>query len=60
MSKITDYIRETKGEMKHMSWPTKSQAINSTLLVIGVSVVVAVILAVFDLAFGFGLEGLIK
>jgi preprotein translocase subunit SecE len=60
MSKLTDYIRDTKAEMKHMSWPTRSQAVNSTLLVIGVSIIVALILSICDLVFGLGLEKLIQ
>jgi len=48
MSKLTDYIRDTKSEMKHVSWPTKNQTINFTVVVIGVSVLVAVLLGIFD------------
>lgn len=57
--KLTEYIKETKGEMKHVNWPTKSQTLNYTLLVIGVSVVTAIILSIADYVFGMGLEKLI-
>ena len=57
--KLVDYVRETRGEMKHVNWPTKSQAINYTLLVIGISIVTAALLALADYVFGLGLESLI-
>jgi preprotein translocase subunit SecE len=58
--KITEYIKETKAEMKHMTWPTRKQALNATFLVIGLSVLVAFILSLLDLVFGLGLEKLIQ
>ncbi len=57
--KLAEYIKETKGEMKHVTWPTKSQAINYTLLVIGISLVTAVILSLADYVFSLGLEKII-
>lgn len=57
--KLVEYIKETRGEMKHVNWPTKSQALNYTLLVIGLSVVVALLLSLADYVFGLGLEKLV-
>lgn len=51
-----DYINETKGELKHVSWPTKSQTINYTLVVIGISIVTATFLSIFDGLFFYVLE----
>ena len=48
---IINYINETKAEMKHVSWPTRSQAVLYTLLVIGLSIVVALYLGLFDAIF---------
>jgi preprotein translocase subunit SecE len=45
---IFDYIRDTKGEMKHVSWPTKKQTITYTILIVVVSVAVAAYLGLFD------------
>jgi preprotein translocase subunit SecE len=56
---IIDYVKETKGELKHVNWPTKSQALNYTILVIVLSVVTALLLALFDLLFTGGLKILI-
>lgn len=57
--KLVEYIKETKGEMKHVTWPTRKQATNYTLLVIGVSVAVALLLALADKVFSLGLEKII-
>lgn len=49
--KIIDYIKETKGELKHVSWSTRRQTIIYTLIVIAISVAVAVFLGFFDFIF---------
>lgn len=56
MSRLTEYVRATAAEMKHVSWPTRSQALIYTALVIGVSAVVAVYLGGFDYVFSAFIE----
>ncbi len=51
MSKLTEYLKETKGELKHVSWPTKKQAITFTALVVVFSLLMAVFLGAFDFLF---------
>ncbi len=48
---LTNYLKETKGELKQVNWPTRSQTVNYTLIVIGISLLVTVVLSVSDLAF---------
>jgi preprotein translocase subunit SecE len=60
MSKITEYLKETKTELKHVIWPTKNQTIFFTLIVIVLSVLVAYFLGVFDFIFLQGLEKIIS
>ena len=48
---LIEYIKDTKGEMKHVSWPTKKQAIAYTMLVILISVLVAFFLGLADFSF---------
>lgn len=57
--KLIDYIRDTRGEMKHINWPTRREAVNYTLLVIGISLATALILALADYVFGLGIEKII-
>ena len=60
MSKLTEYVQETKGEMKHVSWPTKQQTIAYTILVIALSLFISVLLGVFDAGFRKAVEYLIS
>lgn len=46
--KLIEYLKETRGELKHVSWPTRSQAIAFTITVIAISLVTAAFLGVFD------------
>jgi preprotein translocase subunit SecE len=57
--KIVEYIKETRAEMKHVNWPTRKQAINFTLAVILISVVVSAILGLFDYLFTLAIEKLL-
>ncbi|PIQ67100.1 MAG: preprotein translocase subunit SecE [Candidatus Zambryskibacteria bacterium CG11_big_fil_rev_8_21_14_0_20_40_24] len=57
--KLINYIRETQGEMKHVSWPTRRQATTFTVVVIAVSIIVSIYLGLFDLLFSFLLGKLI-
>ena len=52
-NKLANYIKETKIEMKGVKWPTRKQAVNYTLLVIGASVGVAIFLGAFDMLFAY-------
>lgn len=49
--KIVEYIKDTKGEMKHVSWPTRKQAVVFTAIVIALSLFVASFLGLFDFIF---------
>ena len=48
---IKEYIKETKAELKHVTWPTRKQAIAFTIGVIVVSIVISLFLGVFDSLF---------
>lgn len=54
------YLKDTKAEMKHVNWPTRAEAINYTLLVIILSVVLASLLGAFDAFFAWGLSQIIN
>ena len=49
--KITEYIKETRAELKHVSWPTRKQAITYTGVVIIISLLTAAYLGAFDYLF---------
>jgi preprotein translocase subunit SecE len=49
--KLINYIKDTKGEMKHVSWPSKKQTTAYTILVIVIALIVAYFLGLFDYLF---------
>lgn len=59
MVKIIEYIKETRGELKHVIWPSKKQTLFYTVIVIILSVLVAYFLGIFDFIFGRILEKII-
>ncbi|MEK7649952.1 MAG: preprotein translocase subunit SecE [Patescibacteria group bacterium] len=50
-ARFSNYIKETRQELHKVNWPTRAQAIQSTLIVIGVSIGVALFLGAFDYLF---------
>ena len=56
MSKFVNYLKDTRGELKHVSWPTQRQTIIFTVLVIIISLITAFMLGFFDFIFTSLLE----
>ena len=54
--KIKNYFKEVKVEMARVKWPTKKETTNYTMVVIGVSVAIAVVLGALDYIFGLGIN----
>ncbi|MES2223835.1 MAG: preprotein translocase subunit SecE [Patescibacteria group bacterium] len=56
MSKITDYFKEVKAEMVHVTWPSRKQTTLFTFVVIAISLIVAIYLGLLDyvIRIGFG------
>jgi len=48
---LTSYLRETRAELAHVTWPTRAQSIAFTLVVIIVSIATAFFLGFFDFLF---------
>jgi len=48
---VINYIKDVKGEMKHVSWATRKQTVNFTALVIVISIFTAYFLGAFDFIF---------
>jgi preprotein translocase subunit SecE len=51
MSKLVNYIKESIKEMKKVTWPTKKETYNYTLMVIGISLAIALFLGGLDFIF---------
>lgn len=48
---FSQYIKDTQAEMNHVNWPTKSETIRFTVLVIVVSLATALLLGLSDFVF---------
>jgi preprotein translocase subunit SecE len=55
LQRFRRFIDESWSELKKVSWPTREQTLNLTLLVFLVSFVVGVFISVFDFVFTQGL-----
>ena len=50
---ITQYLKDSRAELKKVTWPTREQTKNHTLMVIGLSVAVALFLGTLDYMFNW-------
>ncbi|HNU96975.1 MAG TPA: preprotein translocase subunit SecE [Candidatus Portnoybacteria bacterium] len=53
INKLTNYLKEVRVELKKVNIPTKKETIKYTLIVIGLSLVVALFLGGLDFLFTF-------
>ena len=60
LARRTELLEELKSELKKVVWPSKSQVIKNTLIVIAAAIIIGIVIRVLDLAFGFGISKLIK
>ncbi|HEY9585654.1 MAG TPA: preprotein translocase subunit SecE [Candidatus Paceibacterota bacterium] len=56
---LIDYLRETKGELRHVTWPTRQQTINYTIIVLLISIGTGLLLGLLDYLFSQGLHYII-
>lgn len=60
---ISRYLRETRGELRKVTWPTREESWRLTLIVLAVSIIMSIFLWVFDSLFSnsiqFALEQII-
>ena len=48
---LGQYLKDTQAELRHVAWPTQTQTIVFTILVIGISVFISLYLGFFDFIF---------
>ncbi|MBI4086805.1 preprotein translocase subunit SecE [Candidatus Kaiserbacteria bacterium] len=56
MQQLINYLKDTRAEFRHVTWPTQKQAVVYTALIIGISIAVALLLGVFDYLFTWILD----
>lgn len=50
-TRIKRFFKETKAELKKVTWPTKEQLIHNTGIIITFIIMITIILSVLDVAF---------
>ncbi len=58
--KLIQYIKSSITELKKVTWPTKKETTNYTLLVIGISLAIAAFIGIIDYILALGVEQIIK
>ena len=58
--KFAKWFREMKSELKKVVWPTKSQMLNNTLIVLACVLVVGIFIVIFDQVGELVVQGLFK
>lgn len=51
IARISEYLKDTRGEIRKVSWPTRQQATKLTLIVLAVTIMMALFLGALDLVF---------
>ena len=60
MSKVIQFFRESKAELKKVVWPSRDDVVSSVIVVIVSTFVVAVILGFLDLGFTAAFRAIMK
>ena len=58
--RISRWFREMKSELKKVVWPTKSQMVNNTLIVLACVLIVGIFICIFDAVGGVVVNGIIS
>lgn len=51
-TRVKKFFRDTKAELKKVTWPTKEQLIHNTGVIIVFIIIITVILSLLDVGFG--------
>ena len=57
---ISKYIKETRGELRKVTWPTREESQRLTAIVLAVTVAMAVFLGLLDFVFSNGVQSLVS
>jgi preprotein translocase subunit SecE len=59
-NRLVRYLKETRAELRRVTWPTREQAINLTLIVLAVTIAMAVFLGACDLLFATIMQAILS
>lgn len=56
MKRFFNYIRESMGELKRVSWPRKDEIVMSSIIIIVFIIIMAIFLGTVDILAGIGIK----
>lgn len=59
INRLKRFLGQAKEEWHHINWPTRSEGIRLTIIVIGISVGLAVFLGLADLVFSYAIKAFV-
>jgi preprotein translocase subunit SecE len=57
---LTDYIRDVRVEMNKVSWPSRTELRDSTLVVIVMVIIISIFIGIVDRGLSLAFEALIR
>lgn len=57
---LVRYVRETRGELRKVTWPTRQESQRLTAIVLGVTAVMAIFLGLLDFLFSNSIQALVE
>jgi len=57
---LARYLRETRGELRKVTWPTRQESQRLTAIVLGVTALMALFLGILDFIFSRGIQELVR
>lgn len=60
MNPLIQYFKDTRAELRHVAWPTQTQTVVYTGLVVAISVLTSLYLGLFDFLFTSGLSQVVN
>ena len=60
LTAFTEYVKDVRVEMSKVSWPTREELRESTLVVIVMVIVISIFIGVVDRALSYAFEAIIK
>ena len=58
VEKIKQYLKDTLGELRKMSWPSKDELVGSTIVTVVVSVIISAFIGVVDRVLVFFMQAI--
>ncbi len=59
-NRVVRYVRETRGEIRKVTWPTRQESQRLTAIVLGVTALMAIFLGILDFMFSNAVQELVR